>query len=633
MHVLAAVLEDFFVSLDRSELLSVYSRSLQAWGPYISRTELNRLTALVRQISSDGIAQLFPTANQPRPPGLKIPTELLNVSVRASNCLLKCGIANVHELALSSPDLLMKVGCLGRKTLSEFAEVLEEYFNGLEPSMRVIYDQSYNLWKGHFADDLSSARSSGVVRIRRPNPESKPVSEIGFQTPAALDDERQFPGLHVPVGDLLVSVRASGCLERAGIANLHELAVTLPSSLLNVKNLGRRTLKELARIVDAYFSALESSLKRPYETSYSAWRAYLLPGSGTEPAEPSSVMHLVTRFLAAQSERNREILIRRFGLRTATRRQTLDAIGRSVGLTRERIRQIVVKLHGRLAANLRRAWPDLMSHLREHLDRVGLAAIPEIVSLIPNLGEPAEYSFDASIHLILSSFAGIHAVGSQTQLWSTDTSINGDFYREVIKEGKAILRRTSADLQNLALEIARRLHRGEDVEAIRVIIQHAPSVFAVRSSDQHVGLLEGQSIQHQRRLFAYEYIREQGVPITLSEVFEAMRETEPDILPDSPTARSVMHNLSSLIERDDRFSWAGPGTWGLREWGYDACVTSIAQAARCLLMRAGPMTTAQIQETLSQLYRVSPSSITAALNSERGKTVTKDSDGHWVAYQ
>jgi DNA-directed RNA polymerase alpha subunit len=721
----SALLEEFLVSLDRSELLLLYSGSLQAWELYLSQAELRRQTELMRHIPKKNIERLVPKGDQPEPSGLKIPIEDLVVSVRAFNCLARSGIANVHELALTSPDQLLKVANLGRKTLRELAGALEEYFSSLEPPSLTIYEESYALWKRYFASGSNSPPSAGV-HIRRPRtsignvqrvvcrefglgisqiksedngqavafprqiamyiakeltPASLPqigrefggkhhttvlhsinkISELRktdqglnnrinklieslakpgtSQTtepispdPGVADNQRQGPGLQVPVRDLLLSVRASHCLERAGIENVHELALSLPSHLLKVKNLGRRTLTELANIVERYFDSLEPALRPPYNKSHSEWKSYVANELATESTQPPPVMDVLWRLVWKQSTRNKEVIIRRFGLRPGGRPETLDAIGRSFGLTRERVRQIAAGVQEQLRAVLRgRRRPDLVP-LREYLQKASVATLAEVVGLVPAFSEPTDLDFEACVRLLLKSFPGLQPIDREGQLWSLSASVTADIYHEVIKTAKSILRGTETDLQGLALETARRLRCGEqDTKTVRVMIQNATSVFAVQPSSQRVGLLEGQRVHDRRRAFAYDYIRDQGVPIAVSEILDALEETNPDLLPDSPTRHSAANTLRSLLERDDRFAWAGLSTWGLREWGYEAGVTSISQAAITLLRRAGPLTTSEIQETLRQLYRVSPGSIAAALNAEKGDRVNRNSEGCWYA--
>ena len=61
-------------------------------------------------------------------------TEELDLSVRSYNCLKRAGINTVEELANKSEDDMMKVRNLGKKSLEEVIQKLEELGLGLKPS-------------------------------------------------------------------------------------------------------------------------------------------------------------------------------------------------------------------------------------------------------------------------------------------------------------------------------------------------------------------------------------------------------------------------------------------------------------------------------------------------------------------
>lgn len=133
---------------------------------------------------------------------------------------------------------------------------------------------------------------------------------------------------------------------------------------------------------------------------------------------------------------------------------------------------------------------------------------------------------------------------------------------------------------------------GSEIETIGKIIRNSPAVFNVAISDQAMTVTPlHQNLHVLRKAFAYNYIKEQGVPIHISEIFEAMQQIDSGLVPEASTPRSAIHALKSLLERDERFAWAGLSILGLREWGYEPGVTSIGGAAVHLLRTAGrPLT-------------------------------------------
>lgn len=128
-----------------------------------------------------------------------------------------------------------------------------------------------------------------------------------------------------------------------------EIAQALDKSLEDVKNM--MELNEHVVSLDMQVSNDNSAGKPLVEA--------LADKNALDPAEALASEHLhanLTRCLNELNEKQREVLCRRFGL-GGYDRQTLEEVGREVGLTRERVRQIQM---GALKA------------LREILEREGL---------------------------------------------------------------------------------------------------------------------------------------------------------------------------------------------------------------------------------------------------------------------
>ena len=65
---------------------------------------------------------------------LSMSIEDLELSVRSFNCLKRAGINTVEQLCNKTPDDMMKVRNLGKKSLEEVIQKLEELGLGLKPS-------------------------------------------------------------------------------------------------------------------------------------------------------------------------------------------------------------------------------------------------------------------------------------------------------------------------------------------------------------------------------------------------------------------------------------------------------------------------------------------------------------------
>lgn len=129
----------------------------------------------------------------------------------------------------------------------------------------------------------------------------------------------------------------------------HEIAEALDKSIDDVKNM--MELNEHMISLDMQISSENSTGKPLIEA--------LADKSSLDPAEVLEAEHMhasIEACLQELNEKQREVLCRRFGL-SGYERQTLEEVGKAVGLTRERVRQIQM---------------SALKSLREILEREGL---------------------------------------------------------------------------------------------------------------------------------------------------------------------------------------------------------------------------------------------------------------------
>jgi RNA polymerase primary sigma factor len=96
-----------------------------------------------------------------------------------------------------------------------------------------------------------------------------------------------------------------------------------------------------------------TSLDRPIGEGEGAF-GDLFPSEGAEPEEELTVsleQDVLRRAVAQLPEREREVVKRRYGLNGDSDPKSLEAIGRELGLTRERVRQIEARALEQLAVN------------------------------------------------------------------------------------------------------------------------------------------------------------------------------------------------------------------------------------------------------------------------------------------
>jgi RNA polymerase primary sigma factor len=111
-------------------------------------------------------------------------------------------------------------------------------------------------------------------------------------------------------------------------------------------------LKQLREVRQA--ARAITSLDRPIGTEGDSAFGDLLPSEGTTPEEELSVsleQEVLHRAVGELPEREQEVLRRRYGLNGDRDPASLEAIGRELGLTRERVRQIEARALEQLAVN------------------------------------------------------------------------------------------------------------------------------------------------------------------------------------------------------------------------------------------------------------------------------------------
>jgi RNA polymerase primary sigma factor len=97
-----------------------------------------------------------------------------------------------------------------------------------------------------------------------------------------------------------------------------------------------------------------TSLDRPVGDEGAAALGDLFAAEGAEPAEELTVsleQDVLRRAVAQLPEREREVVKRRYGLNGDADPKSLEAIGKELGLTRERVRQIEARALEQLAVN------------------------------------------------------------------------------------------------------------------------------------------------------------------------------------------------------------------------------------------------------------------------------------------
>jgi hypothetical protein len=142
-----------------------------------------------------------------------------------------------------------------------------------------------------------------------------------------------------PLNTIDLTVRVSNVFVNMHLSIVRDLLAYDSDRLLKIQNFGRKSVRVLH---DALLQALNEG---PYDIK-----------EKIEEASLAKLMDEIERSLAAFDERERDILVRRMGLRAKA--ETLQEIGDDYDITRERIRQIEAKSLEKLARAA--FWNDLL---------------------------------------------------------------------------------------------------------------------------------------------------------------------------------------------------------------------------------------------------------------------------------
>jgi hypothetical protein len=297
---------------------------------------------------------------------------------------------------------------------------------------------------------------------------------------------------------------------------------------------------------------------------------------------------LVTKtLLAPLTERNQDVLIRRYGIGDDSERMTLEGIGAHYGITRERVRQIesTALASIRKSPAYREAAP-IFDELRGLMMTMGgIVHEAEYLNAITS-----DQVLQQHVHflLVVGDFFVKHKEDDHfVHRWSADqdladrvhgalsklySSLSND---ELIEEGKLMdrflshLRGVNAQLikeeqHKRWLALSRKLARNPLGEWGRA---DSPNVSARGIRD-----------------YAYLVLRKHGSPMHFREVAEAIAEHF-----EREAHVATTHN--ELI-KDKRFVLVGRGLYALSEWGYSTGI--VRDVIRELIDKHGPLTREEI---------------------------------------
>ncbi|MBI4359109.1 MAG: hypothetical protein HY577_00755 [Candidatus Nealsonbacteria bacterium] len=273
------------------------------------------------------------------------------------------------------------------------------------------------------------------------------------------------------------------------------------------------------------------------------------------------------------NSRQKEIIFRRFGL-NAKEGETLEAIGQDLGLTRERVRQIVettlVKIR---RESITPEMTKAFSSLRNYLQKSGGLKKEDLLFSDPLFNHQA------------NSRAGINFL----------LTLGGNFFRsgetKELQAFWALEAQKLSSAQKLIQAIEKKLTKEKKLLSVKDLASLAPGNPAFLKSVLEVSKTVLRTGQDRYGLKAWPEVNPRGVrdlallvfkkikkPLHFTEVANSIDEFLSPQKPAefsvvaagaAPATRTNFQTVHNELIKDTRFVLVGRGVYALREWGYE----------------------------------------------------------------
>lgn len=293
------------------------------------------------------------------------------------------------------------------------------------------------------------------------------------------------------------------------------------------------------------------------------------------------------KLLEALPDRARDVLEKRYGLGKDGETYTLEAIGQTYGITRERVRQIEnYGIQSIQKSDVYKEYQGVFEELQGIITTLGGGVVPEHVLLEEISNDPSTRNDIYFLLTLGSPFFRSKENSAYRHRWYTERKI-ADMVEKALKNIYQTLDRDELITEEETLNRFRN-------ELIGIADKHDETVLkrwlqiSKEISRNPLGEWGHATSPNVRvkgiRDYAYLVVKRHGSPMHFREVAEAIQE-----LFERKAHTATTHN--ELI-KDDRFVLVGRGLYALTEWGYSAGV--VKDVLRDILEKHGPLSREEI---------------------------------------
>lgn len=296
------------------------------------------------------------------------------------------------------------------------------------------------------------------------------------------------------------------------------------------------------------------------------------------------------------SDRQRDVLHGRFGLDKGGETQTLEALGRRFGVTRERVRQIeasaLQSLRDRVGSDL--LWSNLLSESKRFLKNAGGVARKDV--MLAHLRN--SFTDLTENHLALAL-----AASKEFFIHDGDKDFHPFYYldKNALKDAASFIAQWISTLKTKRgdiLTVGYDNHLKNFVKGRKANQAHAENTLSISKKIHQnpygeIGLSEWSEIKPKTiRDRIYLVLKKNGQPLHFETIAQKINEVGFD---SKPALASTVHN--ELI-KDPRFVLVGRGMYGLTEHGYER--GTAREVIQKVLKKNGPMRSKDIVTALQK---------------------------------
>jgi len=324
-------------------------------------------------------------------------------------------------------------------------------------------------------------------------------------------------------------------------------------------------------------------------------------------------------------ERSRNVIERRFGLKTG-KRETLDAIGKNYGVTRERVRQIeydafkVLKEKNNLSL-LNPIFSQLNQLFKEHNYLIGESQLLNLLA-----PESESQPVRSAVFMILTLGDYYERFNESSKFythWSTKRQVRKQVETIVDYLIKYFEQKNQTIAFDKAIEIISSRYRNIPVRFIKNSLEISKEISENIFKD--LGLSHWQEINPRGvRDKAFLVLKKKNLPCHFVKIAELINEANFSVRQAFP---QTVHN--ELI-KDSRFVLIGRGTYALEEWGYEPGTVKDV-IIKILADKKKPLSKNEIISAVLEKRRVKPNTIVISL--QNNKEFQKLDHGKYILCQ